>query len=93
MHKSEWRDWGAAISSKVGGSDLRIAKFWRRGLASWRGRGVQTRRGWPWEAEGISRSAWYRRRKSVGYAVTSSLPMRTFNDGLSRGVFRQTYQV
>ena len=69
MHEIEWRDW---VRQYLGGLEAQIAAFrsletrvaaleekWREAEARWRA-------GRPWEAEGISRSTWYRKRKSVG---------------------------
>jgi hypothetical protein len=69
MHESEWRDW---VRQYLGGLEAQIAAV--RGLetrvAALEGKRreheVGLRVGRPWEAEGISRSAWYRRRKSSG---------------------------
>jgi hypothetical protein len=69
MHESEWRD---SVRQYLRGLEAQIAAV--RGLetrvdALERGRGeheVRLRIGRPWETEGISRSACYRRRKSVG---------------------------
>jgi hypothetical protein len=69
MHESEWRDW---VRQNLRGLEAQIAAV--RGLetridaleAKRRENEVRLRVGRPWEAEGISRSAWYRRRKSAG---------------------------
>ena len=69
MHEIEWRDW---VRQYLGGLEAQIAAL--RSLETRvaalegkrRGYEVRLRVGQPWEAEGISRSAWYRRRKSVG---------------------------
>jgi hypothetical protein len=68
MQESEWRDW---VRQYLRGLEAQIAAF--RSLETRvaalegkrRGYEVRLRVGRPWEAEGISRSAWYRRRKSV----------------------------
>ena len=67
MHESEWRDW---VRQYLRGLEAQIAAV--RGLEprvdalerKRREHEVRLRVGRPWEAEGISRSAWYRRRKS-----------------------------
>ena len=67
MHESEWRDW---VRQYLRGLEAQIAAV--RGLetrlgaleAKRRDHEMRLRVGQPWEAEGISRSAWYRRRKS-----------------------------
>ena len=67
MHESEWRDW---VRQNLRGLEAQIAAL--RGLetravaleAKRREHEVRLRVGRPWEAEGISRSAWYRRQKS-----------------------------
>ena len=69
MHESEWRDW---VRQYLGGLEAQIAAV--RGLETRVAALERTRRehearlrvGRPWEAEGLSRSAWYRRRKSSG---------------------------
>jgi len=69
MHEIEWRDW---VRQYLGGLEAQIAAF--RGLETWvaalegkrPGYEVRLRVGQPREAEGMSRSAWYRRRKSMG---------------------------
>jgi hypothetical protein len=69
MHESEWRDW---VRQYLGGLEAQIAAF--RSLeirvAALEGKRreaeARQRLGQPWAAEGISRSAWCRRRKSVG---------------------------
>jgi hypothetical protein len=69
MHESEWRDW---VRQYLGGLEAQIATL--RNLEARivelegkrRAEEPRPRVGRPWEAEGISRSAWYRRRKSVG---------------------------
>jgi hypothetical protein len=69
MHEIEWRDW---VRQYLGGLEAQIAAF--RSLETrlaalegkWREAEARQRVGRPWEAEGISRSAWYRKRKSVG---------------------------
>jgi hypothetical protein len=69
MHESEWRDW---VRQYLRGLEVQIAAV--RGLetrvdaleAKRRELKVRVRIGRPWEAKGISRSAWYRRRKSAG---------------------------
>ena len=69
MHEIEWRDW---VRQYLRGLEAQIAAF--RGLEARVAALEEKRRaaeaglrvGRPWEAEGISRSAWYRRRKSVG---------------------------
>jgi hypothetical protein len=69
MHESEWRDW---VRQYLRGLEAQIAAV--RGLetrvaaleAKRREREVRLRVGRPWEAEKISRTTWYRRRKSVG---------------------------
>jgi hypothetical protein len=68
MHESEWRDW---VRQYLGGLEAQIAAF--RSLETRivalegkrRANEARLRVGRPWDAEGISRSAWYRRRKSV----------------------------
>jgi hypothetical protein len=68
MHESEWRDW---VRQYLGGLEAQIAAL--RNLETRIGELEGKRReaeaslrvGRPWEAEGISRSAWYRRRKSA----------------------------
>jgi hypothetical protein len=69
MHESEWRDWVRqylrgleAQIAAVQGFETRIDALERKQPA----REVRLRVGRPWEAEGISRSGWYRRRKSPG---------------------------
>ena len=69
MHESEWRDW---VRQYLRGLEAQIAAV--RGLETRldalerkrREHEVSLRVGRPWEAEGISRSAWYRMRKSAG---------------------------
>jgi hypothetical protein len=69
MHESEWRDW---VRQYLRGLEAQIAAM--RGLEARvaalegnpREHEVRRRVGRPWEVEGISRSAWYRRRKSSG---------------------------
>ena len=69
MHESEWRDW---VRQYLGGLETQIAaitKFggegrWVRREAA-RDRG-EVRVGRRWDAEAISRSAWYRSGKSGG---------------------------
>jgi hypothetical protein len=69
MHEIEWQDW---VRQYLGGLKAQIAAF--RSLETrvaalerkWREAEARRRVGRPWEAEGIIRSAWYRRRKSVG---------------------------
>ena len=69
MHEIEWRDW---VRQYLGGLEAQIAAL--RSLETRvaalegkrRGYEARLRVGRPWEAEGISRSAWYRRRKSSG---------------------------
>ena len=69
MHEIEWRDW---VRKYLGGLEAQIAAL--RSLETRvaalegkrRGYEARPRVGQPWEAEAISRSAWYRRRKSVG---------------------------
>jgi hypothetical protein len=69
MHEIEWRDW---VRQYLRGLEAQIAAL--RSLEAkvaaleGKGREAEARRrvGRPWEVEGISRSAWYRRRKSVG---------------------------
>ena len=69
MHEIEWRDW---VRQYLGGLEVQIAAFrsleTRVAALEGKRRANEARRrvGRPWEAEGISRSAWYRRRKSVG---------------------------
>ena len=69
MRESEWRDW---VRQYLGGLEAQIAALRsleaRAGALEGKRRGyeVRLRVGQPWEAEGISRSAWYRRRKPVG---------------------------
>ena len=68
MHEIERRDW---VRQYLGGLEAQIAAF--RSLetrvaaleAKWREAEARRRAGQPWEAEGISRSAWYRKRKSI----------------------------
>jgi hypothetical protein len=68
MHEIEWRDW---VRQYLRGLEAQIAAL--RGLearvATLEGKRreheVGLRVGRPWEAEGISRSVWYRRRKPV----------------------------
>jgi hypothetical protein len=67
MYESEWRDW---VRQYLRGLEAQIAAV--RGLEirvdalerTPREHEVRMRVGRPWEAEGISRSAWYRRQKS-----------------------------
>jgi hypothetical protein len=69
MHESEWLDW---VRQYLRGLEAQIATV--RGLetrvvaleAKRREHEARLRVGRPWEAEGISRSVWYRRRKSAG---------------------------
>ena len=69
MHEIEWRDW---VRQYLGGLEAQIAAL--RSLETRvaalegkrRGYEVRLRVGQPREAEGISRSTWYRRRKSTG---------------------------
>jgi hypothetical protein len=69
MHEIEWRDW---VRQYLRGLEAQIATF--RSLearvgaleAKRRASEARLRVGRLWEAEGISRSAWYRRRKSIG---------------------------
>ena len=68
MHEIEWRDW---VRQYLGGLEAQIAALRsleaRIGELEGKRLGYERLRvGRPWEAEGISRSAWYRRRKSVG---------------------------
>ena len=68
MHEIEWRDW---VRQYLGGLEAQIAAFrsleTRVAALEGKRRANEARRrvGRPWEAEGISRSAWYRRRKSI----------------------------
>jgi hypothetical protein len=68
MHEIEWRDW---VRQNLRGLEAQIAalRHLEARVAALEGkRGeyeVKPRVGRPWEVEGISRSAWYRRRKSV----------------------------
>jgi hypothetical protein len=70
MHESEWRDW---VRQYLGGLEAQIAalRSLETRVAALEGKRraneARLRVGQPWEAEGISRSAWYRRRKSVGF--------------------------
>jgi hypothetical protein len=68
MHESEWRDW---VRQYLRGLEAQIAAL--RGLEA-RVAGLEGKRlgyeprlrvGRPCEAEGMSRSAWYRKRNSV----------------------------
>jgi hypothetical protein len=69
MHESEWQDW---VRQYLRGLEAQIATL--RGLETrvnalegkQHEHEVRLRVGRPWEAEGISRSGWYRRRKSSG---------------------------
>jgi hypothetical protein len=69
MHESEWRGW---VRQYLGGLEAQIAAV--RGLETRvaalegkrRANEAKLRVGRPWEAQGISRSTWYRRRKSIG---------------------------
>jgi hypothetical protein len=69
MHESERRDW---VRQYLRGLETQIATL--RNLETRiselegkrREREARRRVGRPWEAEGISRLAWYRRRKLVG---------------------------
>ena len=70
MHEIEWRDW---VRQYLGGLEAQIAAFrsleTRVAALEGKRREAEARRrvgGRPWEAEGISRSTWYRKRKSVG---------------------------
>jgi hypothetical protein len=69
MHEIEWRDW---VRQYLGGLEAQIAALRSletrvAALEGKRGGYEASRRvGRPWETEGISRSAWYRRRKSSG---------------------------
>jgi hypothetical protein len=69
MHEIEWRDW---VRQYLGGLEAQIAALrsleTRVAALEGKRREAEARRrvGRPWEAEGISRSTWYRRRKSVG---------------------------
>jgi hypothetical protein len=69
MHEIEWRDW---VRQYLGGLEAQIAAVRsleaRVAVLEGKRRGYEAslRVGRPWEAEGISRSAWYRRRKSSG---------------------------
>jgi hypothetical protein len=69
MHEIEWRDW---VRQYLRGLETQIATL--RGLEA-RIVALEEKRcanearlrvGRPWEAEGMSRSAWYRRRKALG---------------------------
>jgi hypothetical protein len=68
MHESEWRDW---VRQYLRGLEAQIAALrnleTRVGALEGKRRGYEARLrvGRPWEAEGISRTAWYRKRKSV----------------------------
>jgi hypothetical protein len=70
MHESEWRDW---VRQYLGGLETQIAALrnleTRIGVLEGKRREAEMkpRVGRPWVAEGISRSAWYRRRKSAGF--------------------------
>ena len=69
MHEIEWRDWVRqylrGLEAQI--AALRILEARVAGLEGRRpGYEARLRVGRPWEAEGISRSAWYRRQKSVG---------------------------
>jgi hypothetical protein len=69
MHESEWRDW---VRQYLRGLEVQIAAL--RGLearvaaleAKPQANVARVRVGRPWETQGISRSAWYRRRKALG---------------------------
>jgi hypothetical protein len=69
MHESEWRDW---VRQFLRGLEAQIAALrnFETRIAALEGKQraneARLRVGRPWEAEGISRSAWYRRRKAVG---------------------------
>jgi hypothetical protein len=69
MHEIEWRDW---VRQYLGGLEAQIAalRSLETRVAALEGKRreheVRLRVGRPWEGEGISRSAWYRRRKSIG---------------------------
>jgi hypothetical protein len=69
MHEIEWRDW---VRQYLGGLEAQIAALrvleGRVAALEEKRRAAEARLrvGRPWEAEGISRSAWYRRRKSIG---------------------------
>jgi hypothetical protein len=69
MHEIEWRDW---VRQYLGGLEAQIAalRSLETRIVALEGKRhaneARLRVGRPWEAEGISRSAWYRRRKSVG---------------------------
>jgi hypothetical protein len=68
MHEIEWRDW---VRQYLGGLEAQIAALrsleTRVAALEGKRRGYEVRAcvGQPWEAEGTSRSAWYRRRKSI----------------------------
>ena len=68
MHESEWRDW---VRQDLRGLEAQIAALrnleTRVGELEGKKRKAEARLrvGRPCEAEGMSRSAWYRRRKSV----------------------------
>ena len=70
MHESEWRDW---MRQYLRGLVAQIAAFrsLEMRVAALEGKRrvneARLRVGHPWEAEGMSRSAWYRRRKALGY--------------------------
>jgi hypothetical protein len=69
MHESEWRDW---VRQYLRGLEAQIAALrnleMRIGELEGKKRKAEARLrvGRRWEAEGISRSGWYRRRKSMG---------------------------
>jgi hypothetical protein len=69
MHESDWRDWvrqylrGLEVQIvAVRGLEARVDTLERKQPEH----EVRLRVGRPWETEGISRSAWLPRRKSVG---------------------------
>jgi hypothetical protein len=69
MHEIEWRDW---VRQYLRGLEAQIAalRSFETRIAALEGkrREAEARRrvGQPWESEGISRSAWYRKRKAAG---------------------------
>jgi hypothetical protein len=69
MHESEWRDW---VRQYLRGLEAQIAglRSLETRIAALEGKrrsnDARLRVGRPWEAEGVSRSAWYRRQKAVG---------------------------
>jgi hypothetical protein len=77
MHEIEWRDFVRQYLRGLEAQIAALSSFEARIAAlegTQRANEARLRVGRPWEAEGISRSAWYRRRKAAGSPWASDAP-------------------